>query len=175
MKKLLIILLLTMSFSSIAQEQSYHQEILKYFKINGTEVQYTNATTGLFDLLKRQYESKNVPSAVWTELEEEIPQAVDRILNMLVSAYRGSYNQEDIQNMLAFYETSTGSQLLKDKTALTSDQQKEASNFYNSTTGQKILESEEKIGKNISEISEIWSRDLYKMMVDKLAEKGYTM
>jgi len=173
-KKLLIALLFITSFSSIAQEETFHQEVLRYLNINGTADQYTNATSGLFDLLKQQYSSKNVPSDVWTELEGEKPQAVNRVLNMLVSAYRGSYGKEDIQNMLAFFETSTGKQLLLDKTSLNADQQKEAATFYNSATGQKILESEQEIGKNISEISEIWSRDLYRSMVDKLAEKGYT-
>lgn len=143
--------------------------------MNGTADQYSNATNGLFDLLKNQYASKNVPDAVWNELKTETPKQVDRILNMLVSAYRGNYNQEDIQNMLAFYETGAGRQMLTDKTALDYEQQKEVTVFYNTPTGQKILTVEPDIAQNIGEISEIWSRDLYRMMVDKLAEKGYTM
>ncbi|TVZ22750.1 hypothetical protein JM84_1660 [Dokdonia sp. Hel_I_63] len=175
MKKLYIALFLLTSLSGYAQEKTYHEEVLRYFQVNGTADQYSNATKGLFDLLKNQYASKNVPEAVWNELKTETPKQVDRVLNMLVSAYRGSYNQEDIQNMLAFYETDAGRQTLTDKTALNYEQQKEIAVFYNTPTGQKILTVEPDIAQNIGEISEIWSRDLYRMMVDKLAEKGYTM
>jgi hypothetical protein len=77
--------------------------------------------------------------------------------------------------MMTFYETDTGKQLLADKTALDYEQQKEASVFYNSQTGQKILTSEQEIGRRVGEVSEIWSRDLYRNIIDKLAAKGYVM
>lgn len=175
MKKLLIAVFFIASLSGYSQENSYHEDVLRYFQVNGTAAQYSNATNGLFELLEKQYASKEVPTTVWNELKADSPKQVDRILNMLVSAYRGTYSQEDIQNMLTFYETSAGRQLLADKTALDYEQQKEASVFYNTPTGQKILTAEQDIAQNISEISEIWSRDLYRMMVDRLAEKGYSM
>ena len=175
MKKIFIALFLLTSLVGYSQDKTYHEDVLRYFQVNGTADQYSNATNGLFDLLKNQYASKNVPDAVWNELKTETPKQVDRILNMLVSAYRGSYNQDDIKNMLAFYETGAGRQMLTDKTALDYEQQKEVTVFYNTPTGQKILTVEPDIAQNIGEISEIWSRDLYRMMVDKLAEKGYAM
>ncbi len=175
MKKIIFLLLLSITGITLAQEKTYHQQVLEYFVINGTANQYSNATVGLFDLLKKQYAASNVPETVWAELEGEMPKAVDRILNMLVSAYRGSYSKENIQEMSAFYSTATGRQILTDRSGMTAEQQNEAAAFYNTATGQTILDSEETIGKNISEISEIWSRDLYRMMVDKLAEKGYTI
>lgn len=175
MKKLLIVLIFICSFSLSAQERPYHEVVLEYLEVNGTRTQYQNATDGLFDLLKKQYESKNVPETVWTELKAEAPKQVDGILAMLVSAYRGTYEKEDIQKMLDFYQTGTGKQLLSDKTAMDYDQQQEVAQFYNTATGQKILTSEQQISSSVSEISEIWSRDLYRMMVEKLAEKGYSM
>lgn len=175
MKKLLVAICFMATLVGVAQENSYHEDVITYFEINGTSEQYKNATDGLFDLLKRQYAEKNVPDAVWDELKQDNPKHVSRVLSMLVSAYRGSYNQEDIKNMLNFYRSDTGRQLLVDKTALTYEQQKQASVFYNTETGQKILTVEQDIAQNISEISEIWSRDLYRSMIDALAEKGYAM
>lgn len=175
MKKLLLAVFIMVTFVGVAQENSYHEDVLAYFEVNGTSEQYTNATNGLFDLLKRQYAEKNVPNAVWDELKQDNPKHVNRILNMLVSAYRGTYSQEDINNMLDFYQSDAGRQLLVDKTALNYEQQKQASVFYNTETGQKIIMVEQDIAQNISEISEIWSRDLYRSMVDALAEKGYAM
>lgn len=175
MKKLLIALLFTVSLTSIAQEKAYHEEVLEYLEVNGTRAQYANAVDGLFDLLRKQYAGQDIPDKVWTELKEESPKQVDRILTMLVSAYRGTYEQEDIQNMLAFYKTEAGVQLLSDKTALDYEQQKDAAVFYNTPTGQKILSSQQEIASRVSEISEIWSRDLYRATIDKLADKGFMM
>lgn len=175
MKKLLIALFFTISLTTIGQERAYHEDVLEYLEVNGTKAQYANAIDGLFELLKKQYAGVDVPETAWAELKEESPKQVDRILAMLVSAYRGTYEQEDIQNMLAFYKTDTGAQLLSDKTALNYDQQKEAAVFYNTVTGQKILSSEQQIGSRVGEVSEIWSRDLYRNMIDKLAEKGFMM
>lgn len=175
MKKLLIALFFTVGFTALSQERAYHEDVLQYLEVNGTRAQYSNAVDGLYDLLERQYVGQEIPETVWSELKKDAPKQVDRVLAMLVSAYRGTYEQEDIKNMLAFYKTNTGVQLLSDKTALSYEQQKEAAVFYNTTTGQKILSSEQEIASRVSEISEIWSRDLYRMTIDKLAEKGFRL
>lgn len=175
MKKLLFVLFFLASLQFNAQEATYHGDVLRYLTMNGTANQYGEAINQLFDLLKQQYKDQNVTAEVWSELEKEASPEVNRILNMLVSAYRGTYEHEDIKNMMAFYETGAGKQLLRDKTALSQEQQKEASVFYNSPTGQKILTSEQQIARRVGEVSEIWSRDLYRSIVDKLAEKGFIM
>lgn len=175
MKKLLFVLFFLGSLQFNAQESTYHGDVLRYLTMNGTANQYGEAINQLFDLLKQQYKDQNVTNEVWSELEKETSPEVNRILNMLVSAYRGTYEHEDIKNMMAFYETEAGKQLLLDKTALSQEQQKEASIFYNSPTGQKILTSEQQIASRVGEVSEIWSRDLYRSIVDKLAEKGFIM
>lgn len=175
MKKLLFALFFLCSLQFNAQETSYHEDVLRYLTMNGTANQYGEAINQLFDLLKQQYKDQNVTEEVWSGLKKETSPEVNRILNMLVSAYRGTYEHEDIKNMMKFYETGTGKQLLADKTALNYEQQKEASVFYNSSTGQKILTSEQQIGRRVGEVSEIWSRDLYRSIIDKLADKGYIM
>ena len=175
MKKLLLALFFLSSLQFNAQESTYHQDVLRYLTMNGTANQYSAAMDQMFELLGRQYKDQNVPDAVWTELKGETTPELNKILNMLVSAYRGTYDQTDIKNMIAFYETPTGQQLLTDKTALDYEQQKTASVFYNSPTGQKILTSEQQIGRSVGEVSEIWSRDLYISIKDKLIEKGYIM
>lgn len=175
MKKLLFALFFLCSLQFNAQEATYHQDVLRYLTMNGTANQYGEAINQLFDLLQQQYKDQNVTSDVWDELKKDTAPEVNRILNMLVSAYRGTYEHDDIKNMMTFYETGTGKQLLADKTALDYEQQKEASVFYNSQTGQKILTSEQEIGRRVGEVSEIWSRDLYRNIIDKLAAKGYVM
>ena len=143
MKKLLYALIFLSSLHFNAQESSHRADVLRYLTMNGTANQYSAAIDQLFELLGKQYQEHNISSEVWGELKKESTPELNKILNMLVSAYRGTYEHEDIKNMIAFYETPTGKQLLADKTALTSEQQKEASVFYNSPTGQKILTSEQ--------------------------------
>ena len=175
MKKLLLALFILTSFTAMSQEVSYHSIALKYLQTNGTATQYEGAIDQLFDLLKRQYADKSISDATWTSLRSESSSEVDRILNMLVSAYRGTYEKEDLINMLAFYETPTGKQLLLDRTGLTHAQRQEAASFFNSPSGQKIVASEQEVGSRVAEVSELWSRDLYRNITDKLAEKGFTL
>jgi len=175
MKKLFLTLFFLCSLQFNAQESTYHANVLKYLTMNGTANQYSAAIDQLFELLGKQYQSQNVSDAVWSELRKETTPELNKILNMLVSAYRGTYSKEDIKNMISFYETPTGKQLLVNKAGLDYEQQKTASVFYNSPTGQKILTSEQQIGRSVAEVSEIWSRDLYRGLIDKLAAKGFVM
>lgn len=175
MKKLLLSIFILTSLSATAQDVSYHSIALKYLQTNGTATQYEGAIDQLFGLLKKQYAASNISEETWASLRSEASGEVDRILNMLVSAYRGTYEKEDLINMLAFYETPTGKQLLLDRTGLTHTQRQEAAAFFNSPSGQKIVTSEKEVGSRVSEVSELWSRDLYRNMTDKLAEKGFTL
>jgi len=175
MKKLLIALVFISSLSVFGQESSYRQVVLEYLNTNGTTQQYQFAIDQLFDLLKQQYKDQDVQESHWTELRENAQPALQQIKAMLVSAYRGSFEQAEIQEMLDFYKTSTGKQLLLDQTTLTENQKQEAARFYNTATGQKIISSQQEISKRVSEVSEIWSRDLYRTMIDKLAEKGFIL
>ncbi len=175
MKKLLTAIFIFTSLSFYAQEASYQEIALKYLQTNGTAQQYEGAIDQLFGLLKQQYAGQNIPDETWATLRTESSGEVNKVMSMLVSAYRGTYEKEDLVNMLAFYETDAGRQLLTDKTALDYEQRKDASVFYNSPTGQKILTSEQQIAARVGEVSEIWSRDLYRSVTDKLAAKGFTL
>ncbi len=175
MKKLLFILILSFSLQLFSQEANYRQLVAEYLEVNGTTEQYEKAIDGLFDLLKRQYNDQGVNDATWSSLREDTAPALGQIKAMLVSAYRGTYEKEDISNMLKFYKSPTGKQVLFNQTTMTEDQKVKAAQFYNSPTGIKVLDSQQEIAKRVSEVSEIWSRDLYRSVTDKLAEKGYVL
>ena len=175
MKKLLFAFVLFSMFQVSAQETTYRQDVLKYLEINGTTQQYSGAIDQLFDLLKRQYANHNIDAEVWDTLRAESAGEVGRIKAMLVSAYRNTYTQKDIQNMISFYQTEAGKLLLSNQAKMTDAHRNDASFFYNTETGKKILSKKDEISRSVGEVSQIWSRDLYKMMVDKLAEKGYVM
>ncbi|MGH1388371.1 MAG: DUF2059 domain-containing protein, partial [Kordia sp.] len=81
----------------------------------------------------------------------------------------------DIKNMTVFYESTAVKQMRADKTKLTDTQRQQIMNFYDSETGAKMIASREGLTKIEGEISQQWSGDLYKSVLSKLAEKGYSL
>ena len=54
-------------------------------------------------------------------------------------------------------------------------QRQQIGNFYDSETGQKMIASKDGLAKIEGEISMQWSGELYKNVLRKLAEKGYSL
>ena len=77
--------------------------------------------------------------------------------------------------MTAFYESAAAKQMLTDTTKLTAVQRQQIGNFYDSETGQKMISSKDGLAKIEGEISMQWSGALYKNVINKLAEKGYSL
>lgn len=175
MRNLVFSLTLFLTITVFSQQRSYHKDAIKYFELNGTEQQYRTAIDQMFDLLKKQYADQNIPDSVWQELQKDKAPALTNIKALLVSAYRGNFTQEDIESLVAFYSSDTGKQVVQDPTELTSEQNAILSEFYSSNVGQKLQNQSESLKMMVSEVSELWSRDLYKKAVDKLKAKGYKM
>lgn len=173
MRTLVWALTFFLTFSVGAQETSYLQDALKYFELNGTEKQYNQAVDQMFDLLRQQYSSANVPEEVWKQLATKKPGAITNIKSLLVSAYRGNFSHADIKELIKFYDSSIGRQLVLDRTAVSSEQQEELSKFFNSEVGLKMQNQSESLKSMVSEVSELWSRDLYREALGFLKEKGY--
>ena len=172
-KSLLLTVFSLFCFSMIGQELSRQESIVKYLTINGTHAQYNSAYDQMFDVLEQQFKGANVPAAVWAEVKSKKPMVVNQVVSMLASAYRESFDKGDIDNLIDFYSSGTGQQVLQDPTQLTTVQNQELANFHGSLTGQKMFEVRPTLEKNIAQTSEYWSRDLYKNTLDALVAKGY--
>jgi len=176
MKKLLIaVLFLACAQTSFAQTDSYVENVKHYLTINGTQQQYENAIDGMFTMLKKQFEKYKVSEADWKELESNKKGQVEDVKAILVSAYKAYFTLNDIKNMTAFYESAAAKQMLKDTSKLTKVQRQQIGNFYDSETGHKMSASKEGLAKIEGEISMQWSGELYKSVINKLAEKGYSL
>ncbi len=158
-----------------AQETTYVEDTMKYLELNGTSKQYDQAVDQLFVMLKQQYNGANIPDATWAELETVKPQELIKIKSLLVSAYRGNFSQEEVQEMIKFYDSPAGRQLTADPTAMSQEQKDAFALFNQSEIGQKIQTSKESLSRMVSEVSELWSRDLYKNITGQLKAKGYSM
>ena len=154
-----------------AAQQNMQQKIAEYLSVNGTELQYNAAYDAMFEVLEQQF--ADVPNDMWNSLKGEKKANVNQVVIILASAYRKHFNEQDIDAMLAFYKTDTGRKLAGNPTTLNKEENKKAALFYGSEAGQKMKEVRLDLEKDIAQISEYWSRDLYKAMVDKLKTKGY--
>ena len=176
MKKLIITALLMLGLQfSFAQTDPYIDTVKHYLSINGTQQQYEGAIDSMFEMLRKQFKDYKIPEAVWKELEGVKGKQVEEIKSILVSAYKAYFSSNDIKNMTVFYESAAAKQMLQDATKLTDVQRQQIGNFYDSATGQKMIASRDGLAKLEGEISMQWSGELYKSVLSKLAEKGYSL
>ncbi|GAA4107918.1 hypothetical protein GCM10022393_03540 [Aquimarina addita] len=173
MRSLVFILTFILTSVIYGQQRSYHEDAIKYLEINGTEQQYEGAVDQMFVMLQQQYQDRNVPDSVWDELKNQKEDAIINIKSLLVSAYRSNFSQDDIRQLITFYESETGSQVVADITQLTDAQKAELNAFYNSEVGKKVQNQSETLTMMVSEVSELWSRSLYEQTIEKLTGKGY--
>lgn len=175
MKNILFLFLLFSTSIVISQQQSYHDDAMRYFEINGTQKQYSKAIDEMFLLLKNQFSSYNIPDSVWDKLQKNKENSLLKIKSLLVSAYRSNFSHEELKELLAFYETPTGIQVANDVTKLTKEQKTEFAEFLTSTVGQKVQNQSQNLKNMVSEVSELWSRDLYKATLTRLKSEGYAV
>lgn len=177
MKKVILTLitLITVYFQGISQERNFTESINHYISINGTSDQYSDAIDQLFIMLKQQYQGVAVPETVWNELESEKKGSLNQIMVMLASAYRSHFEHDDIKDMITFYESPAGRQLLVDPVQLSTEQKDQVTFFYDSYTGKKLQNQSQSLREMVSQISESWSSQLYMNTKEKLSVKGYDL
>lgn len=180
MKNILTIILLLVFTSTIFSQDKvvvdeYSEAVKLCLKNNGTYNYYDGVVDQMFTHLKQQFESQNVPTEVWLELESIKPNTLDELGQMLVSAYRGHFSQQDVRNMNNLYSTKAGKKMINSQTELTEGDKTVLNEFYKSETGQKIVGSQDSMNASMMQITEIWSADLYKNVIDKLSEKGFNL
>ncbi|MBW1295026.1 DUF2059 domain-containing protein [Aquimarina litoralis] len=175
MRYLVFVLTLFLTVTANFAQRSYHEDAMRYFSLNGTEQQYDEAIDQMFILLKQQYSGQQIPENVWKEIKVDKKKSINDIKSLLVSAYRSNFTHEDIKQLIGFYESETGQQMVKDRSQLNDRQKVELSNFFTSEVGQKVQNQSNSLRTMVAEVSEQWSRDLYEQTVKKLKSKGYQL
>ncbi len=175
MKKIVTLFcFLVVANTGFAQTDAYSEDVKKCIKSNGTIAYYENVVDQMFKMLQDQFKSQDVPAEVWTEVKSKKTDAMDELAQMIVSAYRAHFTHEDVKNMNALYATKAGQNMFKPD-ALSEGDQVVLKEFYASETGQKIVNSQDSMNASMSNISEMWSKDLYQGVISKLSEKGYNL
>lgn len=172
-------LVILVSATSFAQDEQvvdeYSEDVKLCLKNNGTYNYYDGVVDSMFTHLKQQFADQKVPEEIWTELEAIKPNTLNELGQMIVSAYRGHFTHQDVKNMNNLYLTSAGKKMINSETELTEGEKVFLSEFYKSDTGQKIVGSQDSMNASMLQITEMWSADLYKSVIDKLSEKGFNL
>ncbi len=155
----------------LAQDSSLIPKVSSYLESNGTIKQYKNAYRELLNLMEKQFPKSDRNSNGWLYLERNETKALTEINDLLVPIYIKHFNEQDIDKMQTFYTSSSGQQLVKDRTKLTDAQRKEVDAFFGSKVGLKIKTKQQILSEEIAGVSEYWSKDLYQTAVLLLKEE----
>lgn len=161
-------------FTGVAQIDAFQQDIINYLNVNGTQKQYSEAYDDMFQVLRQNFETSNIPETVWTELQNGKGKSMEEITEFLSFAYRKHFTQAEIKTMTNFYKTEAAQKMLNQTTgALSEAETGEIAAYFDSPVAKKVESKLPELSEDISEISNHWSRDLFKEKMMALLELGY--
>lgn len=147
MKNLLTVLLISVALagSANAQADEYSNTLKKMFEVSGSEEAYKAAIKEMVSIFKQR--STAVDEALWVELEAEfLKSSLFDLTEMLVPVYQKHMTLEDLQALIAFYE---------------------------SPVGMKYAKSTPFIMQESMQVGQVWGMQLGQKVAERLKEKGY--
>ncbi len=174
MKTIFLTVFSLICFSVSAQVDAFQQEIINYLEINGTPEQYEDAYDGMFDVLKQNFQTANVPDEVWTQLAKNKDESIDEVIKFLSFAYRKHFTQSEISQLTDFYKRSAAQKMVTREGGITEGENAELTDFFKSDLGKKVEATRNALAVDITEISSHWSRDLFAVKMSELIQQGYS-
>lgn len=146
MKKLLIIIFaLFLAAPTFAQPGSYKSKVKKMLSLTGAEQTFSVAIDQMMGQMRSM--RSDVDTEIWDEVEAEFKKtSIDDLVELLVPVYYKYLTEEDLDGIIAFYQTPVG--------------RKYASSTPDITRDSMIAGQE-------------WGAKLGEKVANKLAEKGY--
>jgi uncharacterized protein len=143
MKKILFALLTTLIFAgAFAQDSEKTAHIKKLLDLTGSGKLGVQVVQTMITSFKQNTES--VPDKFWDEMAKEIN--ADTMVSMVIPVYEKYYTDEEILQMIAFYETPVG---------------------------KKVIATLPFIMKESMEIGQEWGKQVGEKVYLRLKEKGY--
>ncbi len=153
-----------------AQQKDLIVQMSAYLTSNGTMAQYQDAYGELLKLMEKQFPKSDNNANGWKYLERNQKKALDEIRDLLIPVYLRHFDEKDVLEMQAFYDSESGKQLIKDHNLLSDAQRKDVDAFYASRVGLKIKDKQMELTEEIAAVSEYWSKDIYQTAVLLLTE-----
>ena len=173
MRGFFLTIFLALSFSTVAQVDSYQRDIINYLTINGTVEQYGVAYDELFEVLKKQVASPDTPETFWKTLKEGKEESLDELIFLLSFAYRKHFTQDEIGELTKFYKTDAAQKMIFNSPNLTEEDNNIITDFYNSDVAKKVEVKHDDLSKDVSEASSTWSRELFSEKMGAIVKGGY--
>lgn len=102
-----LLFLASVTFSNAQGNTEYKAKLKKMFEVSGSEKSYKVAIEQMFTMFKQQKTA--VPDSVWQQFEGEfLKTSLDDLVEMLEPVYVKSLTQDDLQQLIAFYQTPIG-------------------------------------------------------------------
>lgn len=142
---LVIIILMSVSFTYAQIDQTYQNKVKTMLQSSGGIEAYKVAITQMFTFYKQQY--PDIPVKFWNEFEGEfLKTSMDELVSLIAPVYYRHLTYEDLNQIIAFYESPAGKKLSGSQAAITAESMS---------------------------VGEEWGTRISEKVLSKLKEKGY--
>lgn len=131
--------LITLTLTSVGQnDKEYDKTLKKMFEVSGSEETYKAVIDQMFSMFQQQY--ANADAEMWNDLKKEITKtSLKDLTKMLTPVYSKYLTQEDLEALIAFYESPAGKKYAKN-TPLITQESMQVGQTWGMEIGQKIAE-----------------------------------
>jgi uncharacterized protein len=114
----LFVIFLLLSAPAFSQgDKSYEKTLKKMFEVSGSEESYKAVIKQMFDMFKDQY--PETERKIMDEMEGEfLKTSLDDLVEMLVPVYKKYMSEEELQELIKFYQTPVGKKYAKNTPAI---------------------------------------------------------
>lgn len=145
-KTILALAIILLSITTFAQEATpYKTSLIKMMELSGAQQTYKAVAGQMITMFKQQ--KPEIPAEFWSGLEEMIVKsAANNLVDMLLPVYQKHLTEDDLKNMIIFYQTPTG---------------------------KKFAEKTPVLAQESMAAGQEWGKKIGEEFVKKLQEKGY--
>ena len=174
MRSIFLTVFLLVCFTGVAQMDDFQKDIIAYLNVNGTQQQYDQAYEEMFIVLKKNFETADIPNKVYKELKSDKSENLEEVTEFLSFAYRKHFTHEEIVLMTHFYKTDAAQKMMNIQEGPMSEAENaQIKAYFDGDLAKKMKDKMPELSEDISEISGHWSRDLFSAKMSVLVKMGY--
>ena len=132
MKKTVLALFLFVSAMQLSA-QGTDPLMKKFFKASGSEASFKNVIILMMNNFKTNPAFATIPDEFWTEFAKEAEESYGEVEMKIAEVYQQHFTNDEIKQLIAFYESPIGKKLVQEQPAIQADSYK-----YGSEWGQKL-------------------------------------
>jgi len=174
MRSLFLTLFLAVCFNATAQMDAYQEDIIALLEINGTQEIHAVDYESVMTVLKKNFETMDVPEPVWKNLKADRAKSMEELTRMISFVYRKHFTHEEITELTEFYQTDAAQKWIeRDKGELSETETREVKAFIKSKLGKKESSKLEDIKADSDRIVHRWKIELTGQKMSALIKQGY--